>query len=410
MEKYYNHQKAEHRINLMWERDNYFIPKIDRARKPFSIFLVPPNASGEMHIGNALMIAIQDILARYHRAKGDPTLWIPSTDHGGYETQVTFERELEKSGLGRLDYSSKEFFDAIKIFVECNNETIKSQIRALGASVGWSRFRYTMDNNSLEATDKTFKKMVADNLIYRRSYMANYCPLCATILADIELKENKERTPLYFIKFAFQNSDEYLSLATTRPEFLFTATHVLIHPADKQYAHHIGKILLNPITGKPVEIIASKRKLDPENSDQFLSPFFPSYKKYDYEYTLRNSIPSQNLLDWEGKMLLRYPGIKPAEARVKEVLFLEARGFIEKIDDSYLDSVFSCKRGHNVESVIMKTWFLKMDDKIIPLRKNALEAIKEEGLTVIPKWREKGLVVSCDGVVMELDGMASLFF
>lgn len=392
MEKNYNHQEVERRINFLWERDNYFTPKIDLEKKPFSIFLVPPNASGAMHIGNALMIAIQDILARYHRAKGDPTLWIPSTDHGGYETQVNFEREVEKSGIDRLNYNSKELFEVIRLFVEDNNQTIKSQIRALGASVDWSRFRFTMDSQSLQSINKTFKKLVADNLIYRRSYMASYCPSCATILADIELKESKETIPLYFIKFAFKDSDDYLSLATTRPEFLFATSHVLVHPDDERYAHYIGRTLINPITKKPVEIIASKRKYDPENVNQFLSPFSPSYKKYDYEYTLRNSIPALNLLDWEGRMLERYPGLEPKEARVKEVLFLKEHGYLEKIDDSHLDSVFLCKRGHIVESVIMLTWFLKMDDEKVSLRRNALAAIKKEGLEIFPRWREKGLM------------------
>lgn len=392
MEKHYNHQEVEPRINLRWEKDNYFTHRVDSAKKPFSIFLVPPNASGEMHIGNALMIAIQDILARFHRAKGDPTLWIPCTDHGGYETQVTFERELEKAGKDRWNYGSQELFAAIKRFVESNNEKIKGQIKALGASVDWSRFRFTMDDESLRAVDKTFKKLIADNLIYRRPYMASYCPLCATILADIELKESKEKMPLYFIKFTLQNSDDYLTLATTRPEFLFAVTHVLIHPADKRYARHLGQVLLNPITGQPVEIVASKRKFDPEKADSFLVPFSPSHKKYDYEYTLRNSIPARNLLDWEGRMLERYPGLKPAEARLKEVAFLKEHGRVEKIDDSYLESVFLCKRGHAVENVIMQTWFLKMDDEKIPLRKNALEIIKKEGLVVYPKWREKGLI------------------
>ncbi|MFA6410304.1 MAG: class I tRNA ligase family protein [Candidatus Buchananbacteria bacterium] len=392
MQEFYNHKKIDPQINLLWERGNYFIPKIDRTKKPFSIFLVPPNASGEMHIGNALMIAIQDILTRYHRAKGEPTLWIPSTDHGGYETQVNFERGLEKVGKDRYSYTSQELFEAIKYFVEGNNNIIKNQIKALGASVDWSRFRYTMDDESIKATNETFKKMVADGLIYRRPYMASYCPECATILADLELKEKKEKTPLYFIKFKFQNSDEYLPLATTRPEFLFTVTHVLIHPTNKQYANNIGKTLLNPITGNPVEIIASKRKFDPQNPEPFLTPFFPSYKKYDYEYTLRNSIPARNLLDWQGNMLERYPGLKPVEARAKEILFLKEHGFIEKTDDAYLESTFLCKRGHAVENVIMQTWFLKLDDKKIPLRKNALEAIKKENLVIFPKWREKGLM------------------
>jgi len=131
MEEHYNHQEIEHKISLTWERGNYFTPKINRAKKPFSIFLTPPNTSGDMHIGNALMIAIQDILVRYHRAKGDPALWIPCTDHGGYETQVTFERELEKAGKDKWNYSRKKLFAAIKQFVEGNNETIKRQIKKL---------------------------------------------------------------------------------------------------------------------------------------------------------------------------------------------------------------------------------------------------------------------------------------
>ncbi|MDO8591012.1 MAG: class I tRNA ligase family protein [bacterium] len=392
MEKNYNHKEVEARICRTWEKGNYFTPQVDSTKKPFSIFLVPPNASGGMHVGNVLMIAIQDILARYHRAKGDSTLWIPGTDHGGYETQVTFERELEKVGKNKSDYSREGLFEEIKHFVERNNELIKTQIKAVGASVDWTRFRFTMDDDSLQAVEKTFRKMVSDNLIYRRSYMVNYCSSCGTILADIELKEDKERMPLYFIKFNFENSEEYLTLATTRPEFLFAVTHVLIHPSDERYANHIGRILKNPITGHPVEIIASKRKFDPLQRDPFLSPFSPSYIKYDYEYTLRTSLPSRNLLDWEGNMLERCPGMKPTEARGKEVLFLQEHGFIEKIDNSYTDSVFLCKRGHIVESVIMLTWFLKLDDEKNPLRKPAVEAVKGGGLAVFPKWREKGLI------------------
>ena len=392
MQKHYNHKEVEPRVNQMWEKGNYFTPRVELAKKPFSIFLVPPNASGGMHIGNVLMIAIQDILARYYRARGNPTLWIPCPDHGGYETQVTYERELEKSGKNKFQYSRDELFEEIQHFVVNNNQLIKSQIRVTGASVDWSRFRFTMDDSSVNDVVETFRKMVSDNLIYRRSYMVNYCSSCGTVLADIELKENKEKTPLYFVKFAVWDSEEYLSLGTTRPEFLFAATHVLVHPADGRYARHIGKKLKNPITGNLVEVIASARKFDPEKCDPFLSPFAPSYKKYDYEYTLRNSIPSRNLLDWDGNMLERHPGIKPVEARNKEVLFLKELGVIEKIDESYTDSVFLCKRGHIVESVIMFTWFLKLDDKITPLRKPAIDAIKNGGLTVFPRWREKGLI------------------
>jgi valyl-tRNA synthetase len=332
MQDHYNHKEVEPRISKMWEAGKYFTPKIDHTKKPFSLFLVPPNASGGMHIGNMLMIAIQDILARYHRAKGEPTVWVPSTDHGGYETQVTFERELEKAGKNKSDYTKNELFEEIKRFVDHNNDLIKTQIKAAGASVDWSRFRFTMDEVSLKIVDDTFRKMIADNLIYRRSYMVNYCSACGTILADIELKEVPEKMPLYFIKFGFENSDEYLSLATTRPEFLFAVTHVLVHPADLRYAKYIGKKLKNPVTGNPVEVIESKRKFDPQKPDPFLAPFSPSYIKYDYEYTLRTNLPSRNLLDWHGNMVERYSGMKPLEARAREVSFLKEQGVIEKVD------------------------------------------------------------------------------
>ena len=392
MEENYNHKEVEARICRLWEGNNYFTPQVDHSKKPYSIFLVPPNASGAMHIGNVLMIAIQDILARYHRLKGQPTLWIPSTDHGGYETQVTFERELEKVGKDRFQYHRNELFTEIEKYVERNNESIKSQIRAMGASVDWTRFRYTLDAISLKAVGQMFRKMVSDKLIYRSSYMVNYCPSCGTVLADIELNEKKENTPLYFVKFSVENSDEYLSLATTRPEFLFATTHVLVHPLDKQFAHHIGKKLKNPITGSLVEIVASARKFIPEEAPAFLSPFAASYNNYDYGYTLRNSIPSCNLLDWDGNMIERYPGLKPIEARSKEVLFLKELGVIEKVDETYTDSIFLCKRGHTVGNMIMLTWFLKLDDDKKSLKKPALEALRKGSLNVIPKWREKGLI------------------
>jgi len=392
MKEDFNHKEIEKNANLKWGKSDIFSPKIEKDKKPFSIFLVPPNASGPMHIGNALMVAIQDILARYHRANGKPTLWIPCTDHGGYETQVTFEKTLEKVGKNKSDYNKKGFFEAINQFVERNNIIIKNQLRSLGASVDWSRFRFTLDNESLSALDEMFRKMVSDGLIYRRLYMVNYCPSCATFLADIELKEIQEKTPLYFVKFDVKDRNGALVLATARPEFLFTVTHVLIHPADKRYAHYIGKTLLNPTTDKIVEVIASKRKFDPQKVEPFLSPFSPSFKRYDYEYTLRNALPSLNVIDWNGNMVERYPGIKPKEARQKEISFLEKNGRIEKVDQAHEEQIFLCKSGHKTENVIMFTWFLRMDDEKNPLRKPAIHAIDKENLKIFPGWRKKGLV------------------
>ncbi len=391
MKQNYDHKEVEPRIALVWEKGNYFSPIIDRTKKPFSIFLTPPNASGGMHIGNVLMIALQDILARHYRAKGRPTLWIPSTDHGGYETQVTFERELEKEGKNRFDYTRNQLVTKIGQFVDTNNELIKKQIKGMGASVDWSRFRFTLDDISQKATREMFEKMVSDNLIYRDFYMVNYCASCGTMLADIELKEEQKNLPLYFIKFYFEKSEEYLSLATSRPEFLFATTEVMISPADAKHKHLIGKTLRNPITGAPVHIITSKRKFDPATAKLYLSPFSPSYFKYDYEYAIRNSISAKNLLDWNGNMIERYPGLKPSDAREKEVSFLKEGGFLEKADDSHQDSIFLCKSGHIVESMILQTWFVKLDDEKKSLKKPALEALQKGSIKILPHWREKGL-------------------
>ncbi len=391
MKENFDHKEIEKNATMAWEKNNIFSPKIEKDKKPFSMFLTPPNASGPMHIGNALMVALQDILARYHRANGEPTLWIPCTDHGGYETQVTFERELEKTSKNKASYTNKELFLKIKKFVENNNEIIKNQLKALGASVDWSRFRFTMDKESLLSVSQTFKKMVADNLIYRRLYMVNYCPACSTFLADIELKEAEKKMPLYHIKF-MQQDGGYITLATARPEFLFSITHVLVHPYDKAHSQYIGKTITNPITDQPVEIIASKRKFNPEKSEKFLYPFCPSFKRYDYEYTLRNAIPSRNLLDWQGKMIERYPGLTPSEARAKEISFLEKNNCIETVDDSHLEPVLFCKKGHPTENLIVFTWFLRMDDEKHPLRKPAVQAVEKENFIVFPRWRKKGLV------------------
>lgn len=388
----YDHKEVEQRIGKMWDAGNYFSPKIDPSKKIFSMFLVPPNASGGMHVGNVLMIAIQDILARYRRSRGDSTIWIPGTDHGGYETQVTFERELEKQGIDKSQYGNDELFSNIQKFVEGNNEQIKKQISSAGASVDWSSFRFTMDEGALSSVNKTFSKMVEDGLIYRGDYMVNYCSHCGTVLADIELKEEKEKHPLYFIKFYFENSDEFISLATFRPEFVFSVTHVIINREDSRFSGYIGRTLKNPITGESVKILESKRKFDPETIEPFLSPFCPSFKKYDYEYALRNSIFSKNLLDWEGNLLERHPGIKPEEARVLEVKFLNEHGLIEKVEEEKEDVTYYCKKGHPTDTKIMLTWFLKLDDEKKPLRSPAIKAISEERLEIFPRWREKGLV------------------
>ena len=392
MEETYNVHETESRLTRMWEKSGHFNSKATGKGKPFSMYLVPPNASGPLHVGNALMIAIQDVLARYHRAKGDRTLWIPGTDHGGYETQVTFEREIEAKGLSKDSFTQNELIEEITKFVDVNNNTIIRQIKAMGASIDWSHFRYTLDPDSLEFVDKMFKKMIADDLIYRSSYMVNYCSSCATMLADIELKEVIGDGHLYYVKFPFKNEDGYLSIATATPEFIFAVTDILVQTQDERYSTHIGKLLTNPITGQEVRILESKRKYDLESSNNPLFVFSPSSNKYDFEYAIRNGLPARNLIDWNGSMTERYLGIKPSDARASDLKQLEDAGFIDQIKEVPEHKTFFCKKGHEVQNVIRMTWFLELDGEKVSLRNSTLKALEVARLTVQPFWRKRGLV------------------
>lgn len=388
MDKSYDFKKSEE--NIAARSEDLSHPPPPSHTWIFSMYLTPPNASGPLHIGNALMIAIQDILARYHRTHGTRTIWVPGIDHGGYETQVTFEQEVEKTGLPAPQKRS-EVYKQIAAFVERNTEIIKAQIRRLGASVDWPHFRYTMDPQALSLVDRTFRKMVADHLIYRGTYMINYCPVCATALADIELKEVPKEARLYHIRFPFAEGGDHLTLATPRPEFLYAVTHMLAHPQDPRLAPHIGRTLINPSTGVPIEIVESKRKFVPEDTQETLFVFNPSFRKYDFEYAIRHKLPTKNLLDWTGRMIERYPGLLPEEAREREVIYLQERGATEQVDEQCTGTAHLCKRQHEVETVIRMSWFLRLDDKRHSLRQLALDAMRRERLFIIPRWREKGL-------------------
>lgn len=390
MEESYNFKGEEQKIKTLWETKADFSPQGGNGEKTFSMFLVPPNASGPLHVGNALMIAIQDVLARYHRAKGRRTLWVPGTDHGGYETQVTFERELEQAGKDKSTYKRKELIAALAQFVAGHNETIKRQVNALGASVDWSRFRYTLDEDALASTDAMFKRLVADELVYRQSYMVNYCTSCATVLADIELRETEEVLPRYRISCAVEGSEESLILVMTRPEFLHTVTHVLVHPQDVPHAHLIGRTLRNPITGSEIAVVESKRKFDPK-AEEPLEPFCPSYRRYDYEYAIRHDIPAFDVLNWDGSLTGRYAGMKPLEARARVIEELNEQNAIASVEAEHKGPVTWCKKGHMTDTIIRFTWFLDLDNERVPLRKPALDAMRSERLTVYPQWRMKGL-------------------
>src|SRR3970282_1588756 len=201
MEKTFNSAACESKIYERWERSGAFTPKIDPKKKPFTIIMPPPNASDPLHIGHARFVAIEDILTRYHRMKGEPTLWLPGADHAGIETQYIFEKKLAKNGKSRFDYVRETLYKMIWEYVQENKGTMESQLRQLGASCDWSRNKFTLDPKIINIVYKTFKKLYDDGLIYRGERMVNYCPRCGTSFSELEVNHVERDDPLYYLDY-----------------------------------------------------------------------------------------------------------------------------------------------------------------------------------------------------------------
>lgn len=385
MDKAYDHKNKEKKIYDEWEKKGYFKPKIDPSKKPFTIVLPPPNASGKMHTGNVLMIAIEDLLIRWHRMKGDPTLWVPGTDHAGTETQITFERELKKQGKSRFNYSREELYRAIWKFVQNNKGQIESQIRQMGASVDWDRSTFTLDERVINTIHNTFKKMVDDDLVYKGDYMVNYCPKCGTTYADVELKHEERKDPLYYMNYG------PFVLATVRPETKFGDTAVAVNSKDKRYKEWVGKeIEFEGLNGKiKLKVIA----------DDFVDMKFgtgvvkvtPAHDKNDYEAGLRHKLEVKPVIDLNGKLnekAGKYAGLSVFEARKQVVADLLEKKLIDHIDEKYIHTVALCKAGHEIEPMVLPNWFVKVDAPHKSFKKPAYEAVKTGKVKIYPKWQK----------------------
>lgn len=396
MDPKYDHTKTEAKIYEMWETGNFFKPKIDLSKKPFTIVLPPPNASGKMHIGNVLMIAIEDLLVRWHRMKGDPTLWIPGTDHAGIETQTTFERELKKQGKSRFDFDRQTLYQMIWDFVQNNKSQIESQIREMGASVDWSRLKFTLDPDVIDTVYHTFEKMHNDGLIYRGDYLVNYSFKWGTTFSDAEIHYQEKTDPLYYVKYGLvDNPDQFVEIATVRPELIMVDTHLAINPKDKKHFHLVNKKVLNPLTGKPMVIF----------SDSFVDPKFgtgivkltPAHDKTDYQVAISRKdikIPIINAIDWNGRLNentgVDFQGLTIKAAREKALQVLTEKGLLnlERTNLKYVHQVpVDIRSDDYIENLILPNWFVKVDDEKKSLKKFAIDAVKKDGLNIYPKWR-----------------------
>lgn len=382
MEKKYDHKIQEPEIQKKWEEKGIFTGKIDKNKKPFTIVLPPPNANGKLHTGHVLMLAIEDILIRWKKMQGYSTLWVPGTDHAGFETQVVFERHLKEKGKSRFDYDRDSLYKEIWDFVQENKGVIESQIKSMGPGLDWTRYTFTLDDKVVDTVYETFQRMVGEGMVYRDDYIVNYCPKCGTTFADLELRHVTRKDPLYYMKYG------PFVVATTRPETKFGDTAVAVHPNDERYKKYIGKEI-------EVEGLDGNFKLK-VIGDTFVDPKFgtgvvkvtPAHDKNDYEAGRRHSLEIKSVIGLDGKLNENtgpYVGLSAEEGRKKVVEDLQRRGLMIKIDYDYEHTVSVCyKGGHDIEPTVLPNWFIKVEN----FKKPALDVVINKEVKIYPRWRE----------------------
>lgn len=400
MDSKYNHLEKEKQIYKYWEEIDAFSPEgvaklrkkhgVTSTKDTYTVLLPPPNANGRIHVGHALMIAIEDVLIRRKRMQGFDTLWVPGTDHAGFETQIVYERHLESLGKSRFDFDRKTLYKKIFYFVEKNGSQIIEQVKALGPSLDWGRNTFMLDNKVINIVLSTFKKMYEDNLIYRDNYIVNYCTHHQTTLSDLELEYKDQKTPLYYIRYKLvdrkDSEPEFIVVATTRPEPIFIDTHLAINPKDKKNNWLKGRKVLNPLTGKEMTFV----------TDSFVDPEFgtgivkltPAHDKNDYKVALRYGLPIKPAFSTDGIILEsggELAGLTITQARKKAVGILQKKSLIEKIDDKYQNKVAVCyKCGTTIEPLVIPNWFVKVES----IKKPALEVVKKGKVKIYPKWQQ----------------------
>jgi valyl-tRNA synthetase len=390
MEKTWNHKKEEDRIYKKWEKSGAFTAPSGKeglasGKKPFCVIMPPPNANDPMHVGHAMFVSVEDLLVRYHRMKGENTLWLPGTDHAGIETQYVFEKKLLKKGQSRFDFENEELYQMIWDYVQENSGVAVSQMKRLGASADWSRLKFTLDEDVVDLVLDTFIKLHEKNLVYRGKKLVNYCTRCGTSYSQLEVEYEERKDPLYYIKYG------PFVLATTRPETKFGDTAVAVNPKDKRYKKWIGKeIEVEGLIGNFKLKVIADDLVDPEFGTGVVK-VTPAHDENDFQMGERHNLPLKQVIDFKGKLMKvagKYAGLGIVNARKMVVEDLQAKGLMEKIDDKYVHRVGTCYRcGRVIEPLPLTQFFVKTK----PLTKKALKALDDKETIIYGAGREKVL-------------------
>jgi valyl-tRNA synthetase len=381
MPKAYEPGKIEGKWYEFWSRQGYFTPKIDPARQPFVVIMPPTNITGELHLGHALTATLEDIMVRWHRMKGDPTLWLPGVDHAGIATQVVVERTLVKEGIDRHQLGRDKFLERVWKWADTYRNTIIEEHRRLGASLDWSRLRFTMDDGPSRAVRTAFVRLYQKGLIYRGERIVNWCPRCATALSDLETEHEDVSGHLYYIRYPLTDGGGVVTVATTRPETLLGDTAVAVNSNDQRYVAVIGKTLVVPAVRRIIPIIG----------DDAIDPAFgtgavkvtPAHDPVDFEISGRHGLPLVNIMNLDATLNDNagpYRGLERFAAREAVLGDLTRDGLLERVEP-YTHSVGHCQRCRTmVEPIASKQWFVRMG----PLARRAAKAVEDGRVTIVP--------------------------
>ncbi len=392
--KAYDFKSTEPRIYEMWEKGGYFKPWNDPNKpdfdpnvEPFVISIPPPNVTGELHIGHAMFVSIEDLMIRYHRMKGYSTLWVPGSDHAGIATQLMVERDILKNEeVTREELGREEFIKRTWEWKRKYGSMITNQIRRIGASCDWDRERFTLDEGLSRAVREAFVRLYEKGLIYRGPRLINWSPGLKTAVSDLEVEYSEEDANLYYFKYKMKDSDEYIPVATIRPETILGDTAVAVHPDDERYQKYIGRNVIVPILNREIPVIA----------DEYVSMEFgtgalkitPGHDPNDYAIAQRHNLPIISMLDTEAKVNENggpYKGQDRFEARKNLWSDMKKAGLAIKTEPYRTTIPRSQRGGEIVEPMISTQWFVKID----PLAKAALEAVKDGRIKIVPERFEK---------------------
>ncbi len=387
LEKGYNPKSIEPRWIKFWEEHQSFRADPEKKGRSYSIVIPPPNVTGTLHMGHALNITLQDILCRYKRQKGFNVLWVPGTDHAGIATQNVVERHLAKEGLTREDVGREKFIERVWKWKEEYGGKILNQIRCLGASVDWSRARFTMDEGLSRAVREVFVKLYEEGLIYKGDYMINWCPRCHTALADLEVEHEEKEGSLYFIAYPLAQGKGKVVVATTRPETMLGDTAVAVNPRDPRYRDLIGEKVILPLTSRTIPIIGDEY-VDMEFGTGCLK-VTPGHDPNDFELGQKHSLPIRRVIDESGRMTAeaggKYTGLDRFACRDKVIEDLREMGLLEKVEQM-THKVGHCYRCKTIiEPLVSKQWFVKTK----PLAREAKRAVEEGRTRFFPQMWTK---------------------